>query len=85
MFNGIVTGVLSATWLRKSNVLWIVQFQTIILKLFGIKLTEKSLSGTEGTWRNTFLDENFRILYAIGGKNTVKENVYILEKVNDSK
>ena len=80
-----MTGVLSATWLRKSNVLWIVQFQTIILKLFGIKLTEKSLSGTEGTWRNTYLDENFRILYAIGGKNTVKENVYILEKVNDSK
>ena len=26
------------------------------------------------------LDEDFRILYAMGGKNTVKENVYILTK-----
>ena len=33
-----------------------------------------------GIWRTTYLDEDFRILYATGGKNTVKENVYILTK-----
>ena len=80
LFNGVFSGVLSATWDRKNNNIWIVKFQDIVLRLFGIVLTEKSLQGTVGTWRNTYLDENFRILYAIGGKNTVKENIYILEK-----
>lgn len=82
LFNDIFTGVLGATWITKSKALWTVQFQDIVLKLAGIKLVKKSLSGTEGTWRNTYLDANFRILYAIGGKNTVKENIYILEKLN---
>ena len=36
--------------------------------------------GTVGTWHMSYLDDNMRILYAIGGKNTVVENVYILTK-----
>jgi hypothetical protein len=81
LFNGIVTGILSATWIKKSNNLWTVKFQDIILRVLGIKVVEKNLNGTEGIWRTTYLDEDFRILYAIGGKNTIKENVYILEKL----
>jgi len=41
---------------------------------------QKSLLGSVGIWRMTYLDESMRILYAQGGKNTVAENIYILSK-----
>lgn len=76
----LVRGTLSATWDVKNTKLWTVKFQDITFELFGIKVLQKSLGGTVGTWRMSYLDEDMRILYAIGGKNTVVENVYILSK-----
>jgi len=77
--NKVIRGTLSATWDVKSSKLWTVRFQDISFELFGVKLLQKPL-GAEGTWRMSYLDEDMRILYAIGGKNTVVENVYILTK-----
>ena len=76
----LVRGTLSATWDVKNAKLWTVKFQDITFELFGIKVLQKSLGGTVGTWSMSYLDDNMRILYAIGGKNTVVENVYILTK-----
>ena len=56
-----------------------MKFEQIRFSIFGIKVVEKPL-GAIGTWRFTYLDDDLRILYAAGGKNTVKENIYILAK-----
>jgi len=77
--NGLFKGRLTATWDNLSPSLWKVKFQTLKLELLGITLQEKDLKA-EGTWRMSYLDDNFRVLYAIGGKNTKKENIYILAK-----
>lgn len=76
---GPLQGRLSATWDVESSTLWTVKFQTLILSLFGVPLKTQDLSAV-GTWRMTYLDNDFRILYAQGGKNVKKENVYILAK-----
>lgn len=76
----LVRGSLSATWDVKNAKLWTVKFQDITFELFGIPVLKKSLGGVVGTWRMSYLDQDMRILYAIGGKNTVVENVYILSK-----
>jgi hypothetical protein len=78
--SGSLEGALTATWLSLDDLRWKVIFKDITFKLFGVQLLQKSLAGNEGIWRMTFLDENFRILYALGGKNSIKENVYILSK-----
>lgn len=80
LFNDIVVAALGATWDVAGPNLWTVKFLDIQFSLFGNAVSKKSLQGTVGTWRTTYLDENIRILYAIGGKNTVKENIYILTK-----
>jgi hypothetical protein len=77
--NGIITGALTATWDNLGDKLWRVKFLDIELKAFGIPITKKPL-GAVGTWRMSYLDDDLRILYAAGGKNTVKENIYILAK-----
>uniref|UniRef100_A0A7S4DWF7 Plastid lipid-associated protein/fibrillin conserved domain-containing protein n=1 Tax=Lotharella globosa TaxID=91324 RepID=A0A7S4DWF7_9EUKA len=77
--NGAFRGVLTATWDNVSDKLWKVKFKDIKLELFGVVLQEKELPAT-GTWRMTYLDDDFRVLYAMGGKNQEKENVYVLAK-----
>ena len=74
----IVQGALSATWDNLSPKLWKVKFIDIEISIFGIPIQKKSLEGSEGTWRMTYLDDSIRILYALGGKNSVTENIYIL-------
>ena len=76
---GPVTGALTASWDTLGDKLWRVKFQDVTLSVFGIPLTQKALSAT-GIWRMTYQDEDLRILYAQGGKNTVKENVYVLRR-----
>eukprot|EP00584_Thalassiosira_punctigera_P002561 CAMPEP_0172546194 /NCGR_PEP_ID=MMETSP1067-20121228/15990_1 /TAXON_ID=265564 ORGANISM="Thalassiosira punctigera, Strain Tpunct2005C2" /NCGR_SAMPLE_ID=MMETSP1067 /ASSEMBLY_ACC=CAM_ASM_000444 /LENGTH=226 /DNA_ID=CAMNT_0013333087 /DNA_START=28 /DNA_END=708 /DNA_ORIENTATION=- len=76
---GPLEGALTATWDTLSNREWQVNFQTLKFTLLGIPLLQTKLEA-QGTWRKTFLDEDFRILYAVGGKNTEKENIYILAK-----
>lgn len=78
---GVVEGALTATWDVLSKNKWQVNFESVKFKLFGITLADKDLSAV-GIWRMTYLDENFRILYAAGGKNVPKENIYILGKEN---
>lgn len=77
---GLVEGVLSATWDVIDKKTWRVQFVDIAIKVLGIQVTKKSLEGSVGTWRMTYLDDTIRILYAKGGKNTEVENIYILKK-----
>ena len=77
---GIVQGALSATWDNLSPKLWKVKFIDIEISIFGIPIQKKSLLGSEGTWRMTYLDDSIRILYALGGKNSLTENIYILAR-----
>ena len=76
---GPLEGALTATWDTLSANKWQVNFQTLEFKLFGLPLVKSPLQA-QGIWRKTYLDDDFRILYAIGGKNTEKENIYILAK-----
>jgi PAP_fibrillin len=77
----LVEGALEATWKDLGPAKWQVEFKDISIKLFNSwTVLQKSLEGSVGIWRMTYLDDDFRILYAQGGKNTVKENVYILVK-----
>jgi len=75
----IVEGALTASWDNLNDKTWRVKFEGIVLKVLGIPLVKKPLDAT-GIWRFTYVDADFRILYAQGGKNTVKENIYILAK-----
>lgn len=76
----IVQGALSATWDNLSPKVWKVKFIDVTISVLGIPITKKSLIGSEGIWRMTYIDDNIRILYAQGGKNAKIENVYILAK-----
>lgn len=76
---GAVEGALTATWDVKSKKEWQVNFQSIRFSILGIPVVEKELGAT-GIWRKSYLDDDFRILYAIGGKNAINENIYILSK-----
>ncbi len=77
--NGVVEGRLTATWNTLDSNVWEVVFQDLVFKVLGVKVIEKELKA-KGIWRMTYLDENLRILYAKGGKNTKQENIYILAK-----
>jgi hypothetical protein len=76
---GLFEGALTASWDVLPGNRWRVKFESIAFKLLGVTVTEKPLVA-QGTWRLTYLDENFRVLYAMGGKNLAKENIYILTK-----
>jgi hypothetical protein len=81
VFLGPVTGALTATWDNLDDKKWKVIFIDIILTLFGVPLVKKQFpTGQTGVWRMTYTDENFRVLYAQGGKNKKLENIYILSK-----
>jgi hypothetical protein len=79
--NGLFEASLVATWDNLSAKTWRVKFQTLTFKLAGIKIVEKSLVGSVGIWRMTYLDDNLRILYAKGKESpSAVENIYILGK-----
>ena len=81
VFLGPVTGALEATWENLGDKKWKVIFIDITLTLFGFQLVKKAFPvGQTGIWRMTYTDENFRVLYAQGGKNMKQENIYILSK-----
>lgn len=80
ILNNIFDATLSANWKELKPQLWQVQFLDLKFKLFGTKLSESKFNDVTGIWRTTYLDDNMRILYAIGGKNTKIENIYILTK-----
>lgn len=76
---GLVEGSLTATWNTIDSNTWEVVFQNLVFKALGLKIIEKELKA-KGIWKMTYLDEDLRILYAKGGKNTKQENIYILSK-----
>lgn len=76
---GAIEGALRATWDVLAKDKWQVNFESVRFSVLGITLVEKDLSAV-GIWRMSFLDDDFRILYAAGGKNVPKENIYILAK-----
>lgn len=81
VFLGPVTGALTATWENLDDKKWKVIFIDIVLTLFGVPLIKKQFPADQtGIWRMTYTDENFRVLYAQGGKNKKLENIYILSK-----
>lgn len=76
----IFQGILKAKWVVLSNNIWQVEFVNLKFKLFDSILLKEQKLNALGEWRMTFLDDNFRILYAKGGKNKTTENVYVLNK-----
>ena len=77
-----VEASLDATWEHDAfsfDTLWLVKFKKLVLRVFGVPVVTKELDQT-GFWRMTYLDADLRILYAKGGKNLKKENVYVLVK-----
>lgn len=76
---GAIEGALRATWDVLAKDKWQVNFESVRFSVLGITLVEKDPSAV-GIWRMSFLDDDFRILYAAGGKNVPKENIYILAK-----
>jgi len=76
---GAVEGALRATWDVLAKDKWQVNFESVRFSVLGVTLVEKDLSAV-GVWRMTYLDDDFRILYASGGRNIPKENIYILAK-----
>uniref|UniRef100_A0A6U0KQ85 Plastid lipid-associated protein/fibrillin conserved domain-containing protein n=1 Tax=Minutocellus polymorphus TaxID=265543 RepID=A0A6U0KQ85_9STRA len=76
---GAIEGALRATWDVLAKDKWQVNFKSVRFSVLGIPLVEMELSAV-GIWRKSFLDDDFRILYAAGGKNVPKENIYILAK-----
>ena len=82
LLGGIVKASLDATWENDAfgyDTKWTVIFRRLCFKIFGIKFMDKELS-QEGFWRMSYLDEDVRVLWAKGGKNLTKENVYVLVK-----
>ena len=86
---GPVLAFLGATWENIGSNKWRVIFVDISLKVLGIQLLNKKFpENTTGIWRMTYLDDDFRVLYAAGGKpdpatknkDGKTENIYILGK-----
>ena len=83
----IVEGALTADWDVLAGDVWQVKFKSIQFKLFGITLLDKELVA-KGIWRKTYLDDDFRILYAsaapsqtsLEDESEVKESIFILSK-----
>lgn len=80
IFRGLVQGALVAEWEIVTRSTWRVIFRGITLSFAGIPVVKKQLNAA-GTWRLTYIDDDFRILYGQGGKNIGKENIYILAKL----
>mmetsp|Transcript_19688 Transcript_19688/g.63287 ORF Transcript_19688/g.63287 Transcript_19688/m.63287 type:complete len:199 (+) Transcript_19688:1071-1667(+) len=60
---------------------WQVIFDTLTFFLFStIPVATKQVDG-RGVWRMTYVDDDFRVLFAKGDTRT-EENIYILEKVD---
>ena len=83
--NGVLQASLDATWDDLNAKEWRVRFQSIKFKFLGVQLVEKSLTGSIGIWRMTYLDDNLRILYARSKEDpSTIENIYILAKKSGS-
>mmetsp|Transcript_18231 Transcript_18231/g.18296 ORF Transcript_18231/g.18296 Transcript_18231/m.18296 type:complete len:215 (+) Transcript_18231:39-683(+) len=80
LFNGLVVADLQATWNVESSKKWIVKFLKIQFYLAGVKVLSKPFSAN-GTWRFTYIDDDLRVLYTLGGRNNVSENLFILKKL----
>ncbi|KAJ1435195.1 hypothetical protein B484DRAFT_446231 [Ochromonadaceae sp. CCMP2298] len=80
LLGGALQASLTADWDVLGADKWQVNFRTLALKVLGVKVSDKPFGNVSGIWRMTYIDENMRVLYAQGGKNTVKENVYVLVK-----
>jgi len=77
---GFLTATLEASWRVIDERNWEVIFVDVKFSIGGKNIVEIPFRGTTGIWRMVYLDDNFRILYAKGGKNTIKENLYVLQR-----
>lgn len=75
----LVEGRLGATWDVTGPSEWTVIFQDLAFSVFGAKVVDKDLAA-RGIWRMTYVDDDFRILWARGETKT-DENIYILQRV----
>mmetsp|Transcript_2684 Transcript_2684/g.3658 ORF Transcript_2684/g.3658 Transcript_2684/m.3658 type:complete len:212 (-) Transcript_2684:122-757(-) len=62
---GPIVAKLDATWEILAPDQWKVIFRSLQFSILGFSFPEKDLSAT-GIWRMTYLDDDFRILYAKG-------------------
>lgn len=75
-----VRAELEATWEVDAfayDTKWTVIFRSLAFKIFGLSVLKKELK-QEGFWKMSYLDDEMRVLWAKGGKNLNKENVYVL-------
>ena len=79
--NGLILGKLEASWDVIDSNTWEVKFSFISFSFGGIELFSKSLGGIVGTWQMKYLDDDMRILYAMGGRNVEAANIYIMSRV----
>lgn len=78
--NGLLEASLLATWDDLNPKLWRVRFKSIVFKVLGVKVAEKSLDAV-GIWRMSYLDDQYRVLYAKGREDAATpENIYVLKK-----
>lgn len=73
---------LGADWDVLGPDMWTVNFRNIAFSLAGFNLSQKTLEQT-GTWRMTYLDDDFRILRA-QGRPDAPFNLYVLKKIAPS-
>jgi hypothetical protein len=43
---------------------WVVTFESITIKLFGVPIVSQKFKNTKRVWRTTYVDENTRIVRA---------------------
>ncbi|CEL91638.1 unnamed protein product [Vitrella brassicaformis CCMP3155] len=83
---GPVQAFLEASWDVLGPNRWRVKFQNIGFRVFGIPLAKNELKNV-GDWRMTYLDDDYRILWARGSRqqpdaSAMPENVYVLRRVS---
>lgn len=81
LLNGLIKAELDATWDIANDTKLIVKFLKICFYIFGLKVVDKPFPNVTGTWRLSYLDDDFRILYTLGGSNLVSESLFILSKL----
>lgn len=74
----LVKGELKATWDVEDTSTWKVTFQSISFSVLGLPLVKDKPLSQVGIWRHTYMDEDFRVLYAQSGIKPA--SIYVLAR-----
>lgn len=76
--SSLLTGELKAAWEVLESARWRVDFKSISFSLLGLPVVKDKPLSASGTWRLSYIDDDFRVLWAAGGNKP--ENIYILAR-----